>query len=172
VQARGIFCATCAKLTFVDSCILYFYIVTFQLIYFLCIVCVTPLVEISTILTRQACLNKVFTYPPTYLLVSFSKTSNSTRPSDSYYFEVFEKLTRACYIQISLETMLLPIQIDVKIRNSGTLLAKEIEGAIWRQFQSISIVFICAANTKLASLCGLEISLQIHMELTDVKPLY
>jgi hypothetical protein len=41
--------------------------------------------------------------------VSFSKTSNSTRPSDSCYFEVFEKLTRACYIQIALETMLLPI---------------------------------------------------------------
>jgi hypothetical protein len=43
-------------------------------------------------------------------IVSFSKTSNSTRPSDSCYFEVFEKLTRACYIQIALETMLLPIQ--------------------------------------------------------------
>jgi hypothetical protein len=42
--------------------------------------------------------------------VSFSKTSNSTRPSDSCYFEVFEKLTRACYIQIGLQTMLLPIQ--------------------------------------------------------------
>jgi hypothetical protein len=41
--------------------------------------------------------------------VSFSKTSNSTRPLDSCYFEVFEKLTRACYIQIALETMLLPI---------------------------------------------------------------
>jgi hypothetical protein len=41
--------------------------------------------------------------------VSFSKTSNSTRPSDSCYFEVFEKLTRACYIQIALETILLPI---------------------------------------------------------------
>ena len=27
--------------------------------------------------------------------MSFSKTSNSTRPSDSCYFEVFEKLTRA-----------------------------------------------------------------------------
>jgi hypothetical protein len=26
------------------------------------------------------------------------------------YFEVFEKLTRACYIQIALETMLLSIQ--------------------------------------------------------------
>jgi hypothetical protein len=44
-----------------------------------------------------------------HALVSFSKTSNSTRPSDSCYFEVFEKLTRACYIQIALETMLLPI---------------------------------------------------------------
>jgi hypothetical protein len=27
------------------------------------------------------------------------------------HFEVFEKLTRACYIQIALETMLLPVQI-------------------------------------------------------------
>jgi hypothetical protein len=42
-------------------------------------------------------------------IVSFSKTSNNTRPSDLYYFEVSEKLTRACYIQIALETMLLPI---------------------------------------------------------------
>ena len=46
-----------------------------------------------------------------HALVSFSKTSNSTRPSDSCYSEVFEKLTRACYIQIALETMLLPIQV-------------------------------------------------------------
>jgi hypothetical protein len=46
-----------------------------------------------------------------HALVSFSKTSNSTRPSDSCYFEVFEKLIRACYIQIALETMLLPILI-------------------------------------------------------------
>ena len=31
-----------------------------------------------------------------HALVSFSKTSNSTRPnSDSCYFEIFEKLTRA-----------------------------------------------------------------------------
>jgi hypothetical protein len=48
-----------------------------------------------------------------HALVSFSKTSNSTRPSDSCNFDVFEKLTRACYIQIALETMLLPILIDV-----------------------------------------------------------
>jgi hypothetical protein len=36
------------------------------------------------------------------------------------------------------------------------LLAKmaEIEGAIGRQFQSLSIVFVCAVNTKLASLFG------------------
>jgi hypothetical protein len=32
-------------------------------------------------------------------------------PSDSCYFEVFEKLTCACYIQIALKTMLLPIFI-------------------------------------------------------------
>jgi hypothetical protein len=42
----------------------------------------------------------------------------------------------------------------------------EIEGAIGRQFQSLSIVFICAVNTKLASLFGLKISLQIYMEVT------
>jgi hypothetical protein len=46
--------------------------------------------------------------------VSFSNTSSSTRPSDSCYFEVFEKLTRACYIQIALETMLLPVQTAVQ----------------------------------------------------------
>ncbi len=35
---------------------------------YFCIVCVTPLVKISSVLTRLACLNKVFTYLPTYLL--------------------------------------------------------------------------------------------------------
>jgi hypothetical protein len=40
----------------------------------------------------------------------------------------------------------------------------EIEGAI--QFQSLSIVFVCTVNTKLASLFGLEFSLHIYMELT------
>ena len=30
-------------------------------------------------------------------LVSFSRTTNSTRPSDSCYFEDFEKLTCACF---------------------------------------------------------------------------
>jgi hypothetical protein len=42
-------------------------------------------------------------------------------------------------------------------RNVGTLLANmaEIEGATGRQFQSLSIVFVCAVNTKLASLFGL-----------------
>jgi hypothetical protein len=30
------------------------------------------------------------------------------RPQITYCFEVFEKLTRACFIQIALETMLLP----------------------------------------------------------------
>jgi hypothetical protein len=36
----------------------------------------------------------------------------------------------------------------------GVLLAKmaDIQGAIGRQFQSLSIVFVCAVNTKLASL--------------------
>jgi hypothetical protein len=32
--------------------------------------------------------------------------------------------------------------------------ALEIEGAIGRQFQTLSIVFACAVNTKLASLFG------------------
>ena len=51
-------------------------------------------------------------------LVSFSKPSNSTRPSDSCYFEVFEKLTRACFIQIAHESLKVcesdpsPIQSD------------------------------------------------------------
>jgi hypothetical protein len=43
----------------------------------------------------------------------------------------------------------------------------EIEGAIGRQFQSLSIVFVCAVNTKLASLFRLEFSLKIYMELTE-----
>jgi hypothetical protein len=43
-------------------------------------------------------------------------TMNNTRPSDSCYFEVFEKLTHACYIQIALETMLLPIHISFNLR--------------------------------------------------------
>ena len=44
-------------------------------------------------------------------LVSLSKTSNSTRLSDSCYFDsYFEKLTRARSSQIALEIMLLSIQ--------------------------------------------------------------
>jgi hypothetical protein len=42
----------------------------------------------------------------------------------------------------------------------------EIDGAIGRQFQSLSIVFVFAVNTKLASLFELEFSLQIYIELT------
>jgi hypothetical protein len=42
----------------------------------------------------------------------------------------------------------------------------EIEGAIGRQFQSLSIILDCAVNTKLASLFGLEFSLQTYIELT------
>jgi hypothetical protein len=38
-----------------------------------------------------------------------------------------------------------------------------IEGAIGRQSQSLTIVFVCAVNTKLASLFGLEFSLQIYI---------
>jgi hypothetical protein len=46
----------------------------------------------------------------------------------------------------------------------------EIEGAIGRQFQSLSIVFFCAVNTKLASVFGLEFSLQIYIELSEYFP--
>jgi hypothetical protein len=58
--------------------------------------------------------------------------------------------------------------VDVKIRNFGTLLVKmaEIEGAVGRQFQSLSIVFLCAVDTKLASLFELDFSLQIYIELS------
>ena len=38
--------------------------------------------------------------------------------------------------------------------------------AVARQFQSLSIVFVCEVNTKLASRFGLAFSLQIYMELT------
>ena len=64
--------------------------------------------------------------------------------------------------------------IDVKIRNFGTLLAKmaKIEGAIGRHFLSLSIVFVCVVNTKLALLCGLEFSLQIYMEVTVTTKAY
>ena len=41
-----------------------------------------------------------------HALVGFSKATNSTGPSDSCYLEVFEKLTRACFFEIALETML------------------------------------------------------------------
>ena len=36
---------------------------------YFCIVCVTPLVKISSVLTRLACLNKVFTYLPTNSII-------------------------------------------------------------------------------------------------------
>jgi hypothetical protein len=45
----------------------------------------------------------------------------------------------------------------------------EIEGAIGRQFQSLSVVFVSAVSTKLASLFGLEFSLQVYMELTGAS---
>jgi hypothetical protein len=41
----------------------------------------------------------------------------------------------------------------------------EIEGVIGRQFQSLFIVLVCAVKTMLASLFGLQFSLQIYMEL-------
>ena len=50
-------------------------------------------------------------------LVYFSKTSNSTRPSNLCYFEIFEKLTPPFFVfffQIALEIMLLPILINDK----------------------------------------------------------
>jgi hypothetical protein len=48
----------------------------------------------------------------------------------------------------------------------------KIEGAIERHFLSLSIVFVCAVNTKLALLCGLEFSLQIYMEVTVTTKAY
>ena len=48
-----------------------------------------------------------------HALVSFSMTLNCTRPADSCNVGVIEKLTRACFFQISLETML-----NNKYRNS------------------------------------------------------
>jgi hypothetical protein len=42
----------------------------------------------------------------------------------------------------------------------------EIEELYRTSVPVLSIVFVCAVNTKLASLCGLELSLQISMELT------
>jgi hypothetical protein len=55
-----------------------------------------------------------------------------------------------------------------RLPNFGTLLAKmaEVKEAIGRQFQSLSIVFVCAVNTKLDSLFGFVFSLQIYMELS------
>ena len=40
-----------------------------------------------------------------HALVRFSKNTNSTRRSDSCYFEVFDKLTSACFLQIALEIL-------------------------------------------------------------------
>ena len=63
--------------------------------------------------------------------------------------------------------------IALKVVNSfftpfSPLLAKmaEIEELYRTSVPVLSIVFVCAVNTKLASLCGLELSLQISMELT------
>jgi hypothetical protein len=52
--------------------------------------------------------------------------------------------------------------MEVKIRSFGTLLAKmeEIEGAIGRQFHFLSIV--CAVNTRLDSLSGLDMCYLKH----------
>ena len=57
---------------------------------YFCIVCVTPLVKISSVLTRLACLNKVFTYLPTSRKVDqFSRGplsfSNSGPKVESYF---------------------------------------------------------------------------------------
>ena len=43
-----------------------------------------------------------------HTLVSFSKISNCTRPSDSCNFDRYNSLARACFFQIALETILLP----------------------------------------------------------------
>jgi hypothetical protein len=75
--------------------------------------------------------------------VSFSKTSNSTHPSDSCYFEVFEKLTRACYIQIALETMLILIsnnmtrgKLAIKFPDAGGRFVK-VQGRSPRTFTNL-----------------------------------
>ena len=51
---------------------------------------------------------------------------------------------------VSLTKLSVHKTIDVEIRNFGTLLVKmaEIEGAIGRQSQSLSIVFDCAVITR------------------------
>ena len=46
----------------------------------------------------------------------------------------------------------------------------EIEGAIRRQSQSLSIVFLCAVDTKLASLFYLEFPLQIYIKFRGYRP--
>jgi hypothetical protein len=46
---------------------------------------------------------------------------------------------------------------------------KKNKKTVGRHFQSLSIVFLCAVNTKLASLFGLEFSLQKYIELSGVK---
>ena len=48
-------------------------------------------------------------FPFILLLVSSSMTPNCTRPAESCNFGVIEKLIRACYFQIALETMPLTI---------------------------------------------------------------
>ena len=55
------------------------------------------------------------------LVSSFSTTPNCTRPADSCNFGVIEKLTRARYFQIALETMLLYIQITFRLLSLGLL---------------------------------------------------
>ena len=61
-----------------------------------------------------------------HALVRFSKTTNTTRPSDWCYFEVFEKLTRPYFYQIGLEIMLLPIVImaQEKLKEKQEILVK------------------------------------------------
>ena len=54
-------------------------------------------------------LRKIKTVQKSISLIITQTSGNSKRP---VHFEVFEKLTRACYIEIALETMLLPILID------------------------------------------------------------
>jgi hypothetical protein len=56
-------------------------------------------------------------------LVSFSKTTNTIRPSDSILMSMmlFEKLTRAYFIQIALETILLPI-LRSRLHGTGRIL--------------------------------------------------
>ena len=58
-----------------------------------------------------------------HALMGFSKTQIELVLRTRAILYVFEKLTRACFSQIALETILLPIQTECNFRNIDTLLA-------------------------------------------------